>query len=88
MLNVWLWKRDGFKFDNMPSSTNNSGSGVNTNFSPMLAQIRGYRIFLGNCRQSFPDPTLVYSATQGAAQRWIPRASTSTCPDISATIPG
>ncbi len=64
-LNVWLWKRDGFKFEEIPTSTNNSGHGVYTDFTPMMAQVLGYRIFLGNARQSFPDPTLVYSATQG-----------------------
>lgn len=65
MLNVWLWKRDGFKFNEIPTSTNNSGSGVYTDYTPVMTQIRGYRIYLGNARQSFPDPTLSYSATSG-----------------------
>lgn len=61
MLSVWIWKREGFKFHELLNNQNNHGGGASPKFSPVLVQMKGYRIFLGNTRQSFPDPTLGYN---------------------------
>ena len=62
-LSVFLWKREGYRFHEIYNVSH--GSGINPEAGPLLAQFRGYRVFLGNGMQSFPDPTLSYSSTSG-----------------------
>lgn len=68
MLNVWLWKRDGFKFDNMPSSTNNSGSGVIQTF-PRCWRKSGGTEYSSETPPELPRPDARIQRHAGAAQR-------------------
>ncbi len=55
---IWIWKREGFKFGKL--SDDSDKGGFFPDMAPQLSYFKGFRLYLGETRHSFPDPSIDY----------------------------